>query len=122
MKDTVKAALLSALVLPGVGQLYRGRRLKGGILVLSVTLLLIAALVCAAMVGQDIVRTTGSSGPMDPVAVAARLRDWLTPALWLLGAFLCLWLYGVADALLDSGNRKDPDEKGDGHENSDANR
>ena len=122
MKENMKAALLSALVLPGVGQFYRGRRVKGAILVLSVTVLLLIAVILAAMAIQDALRGTGSSGGMDPVAIADRLRGWVPAALWLLGAFLCLWVYGVADALLGAGKKKASAESGQTPDTTDANR
>jgi hypothetical protein len=122
MKDNIKAALLSALVLPGVGQIYRGRKLKGAILVLFVTVLLLVAVILAAMAIQDALRGSGSSGGMDPVVFANRLRGWVPSALWLLGAFLCLWVYGIADAFLDPGKKKDPAKSGQTPETSDSNR
>jgi hypothetical protein len=106
MKENIKAALLSALVLPGVGQIFRGHKLKGGILILSVTILLLAAFILAAVAMQDVLHGSGSAGTMDPVAVAGRLRTWIPAALWLAGALLCLWVYGIADALLSSGKNE----------------
>jgi hypothetical protein len=107
MKENMKAALLSALVLPGVGQFYRGHKVKGAILVLSVTVLLLIAVILAAMAIQDALHGTGGSVGMDPVILAGRLSNWVPAALWLLGAFLCLWVYGIADALLGAGKKKD---------------
>jgi len=109
MKENIKAALLSALVLPGVGQILRGHKLKGGILILAVTALLLAAVILAAMAIQDVLH--GGGGTTDPVAVAARLREWVPPALWLAGALLCVWVYGIADALL-SPEKKEASGKG----------
>jgi TM2 domain-containing membrane protein YozV len=122
MKENMKAALLSALVLPGVGQLYRGRKLKGSILVLFVTLLLLVAVILAVMAIQDALRGTGGPGGMDPVILAGRLSNWVPAALWLLGAFLCLWVYGIADALMDAGKKKDSAESGQKPETTDVNR
>jgi len=53
MKENVKAMLLSALVLPGVGQIYRGRVVKGGILIALVSLVLLIFVVLAALALQD---------------------------------------------------------------------
>lgn len=105
MKENIKAALLSALVLPGAGQIYRGRRLKGAILVIAVTFLLIVGFILVVMAVQDALQGSGSPSGMDPVALAERLRGWLPAMLWLGGAFLCLWVYGVADALLGTGKK-----------------
>lgn len=108
MKDTVKAALLSALVLPGVGQLYRGKLLKGGLMVVVVTILIIATLIYAAFAVQGVFHAlnTPAQVPVDPsAAMLGRLKPGLR---WIGAAFICLWIYGVADALLD----REPRDKG----------
>jgi hypothetical protein len=122
MKEKMKAALLSALVLPGVGQIFLGRKVKGAILVLFVTVLLLVAVIMGAMAIQDALRGIGSVGVMDPVIIADRLRGWVPAAMWLLGAFLCLWVFGVADALLGPGKKKDSAESGRTSETTDVNR
>jgi hypothetical protein len=122
MKENVKAALLSALVLPGVGQFYRGRKVKGALLVLFVTVLLLVAVIMGAMAIQDALRGIGSAGVMNPAVIAERLRGWAPSALWLLGAFLCIWVFGVADALLGAGKKKDSAEDGNSSETTDGDR
>lgn len=107
MKENIKAALLSGLVLPGLGQIFRGRRLKGGILVLLVTVLLLAALFVLASVFRDLLHAARLAGGMDGAMLAERLRAWAPSALLMGIAFLCLWCYAVADALLDSGKGKE---------------
>ncbi len=91
---------MSALILPGVGQIYRGSRLKGGLMVLSVTILLMAAFIVGAMAMQDALRGAVASGAVDAAEIAGRLRAWIPAAYWLGGGLLCLWIYGVADAFL----------------------
>jgi hypothetical protein len=103
MKENVKAMLLSALVLPGVGQIYRGRAVKGGILIALVSLVLLIFVVLAALALQEILQVVRVSGSVDPRAVAEILRARLPAFLWLGGILLCLWLYGVVDALRDRG-------------------
>ncbi|MRR34063.1 hypothetical protein EG829_05080 [bacterium] len=112
MRENIKAALLSALVLPGVGQFYRGRKLKGGILILLVTILLLAAAVLLAAVVRDFMHAARLAGDMDAALAAGLLRSWAPAALWLGGAFFCLWLYGVVDALLDNGKKNGNDVQG----------
>ena len=41
MKRTITALLLSALVLPGLGQLYLGRKARGAVVILLINLLLL---------------------------------------------------------------------------------
>jgi TM2 domain-containing membrane protein YozV len=103
MKENVKAALLSALVLPGVGQIYRGRAVKGGILIVLVSIVLLIFVVLAALAVQDILQVVRVSGSVDAVALAENLRTRLPAFLWLGGILFCLWIYGVMDALRDSG-------------------
>lgn len=103
MKENVKAMLLSALVLPGVGQIYRGRVVKGGILIALVSLVLLIFVVLAALALQEVLQVGRVSGSVDTAAVAEILRVRLPAFLWLGGLLACLWLYGVVDALRDTG-------------------
>lgn len=112
MRIYIKAAILSAFVLPGLGQLSKGDRLKGGIIIVFVNIFLLAALfVVMRGMGEFIVsaKVTGASD-------AARILDTLqrnSPAArWLLAAFFSLWAYAVADALVaGKGSRQGKNEK-----------
>jgi TM2 domain-containing membrane protein YozV len=104
MKKNCKAALLSAFVLPGVGQLYKGRKLKGGVLLLLVNILLFSLL---GLIVQGLSRIDFTAAVPDTGAGIRIIRQLLTgtPAfIWVSGALFCLWLYGVIDALLGNGN------------------
>jgi hypothetical protein len=102
MKENVKAALLSGLVLPGVGQIYRGRTVKGGILVGLVSIALLIFVVLTVFAVQDILQVVRVSGTLDAAALVESLRGRLPSFLWLGGALLCVWIYGVVDAFLGS--------------------
>lgn len=104
MRKNVTAALLSGLILPGIGQIYRGRKLKGAVMVLLVTILLLVFFIFLASVMQECMQAARLHGNMDEALLAGILRRRLPVALWLGGGFFCIWLYGVVDALLD----KDP--------------
>jgi TM2 domain-containing membrane protein YozV len=111
MKENVKAALLSALVLPGVGQFYRGRTVKGGILVALVSVMLLIFIVLAVLAVQDILHVVRITGTIDAVALAESLRGRVPSFLWLGGVLFCVWTYGVVDAFLGSASGSE-DEKG----------
>ena len=76
MRRPVSAALLSALVFPGVGQLYLGRRLRGWLIV-------IVALAAALYVTTEVVgpvlglvnEIEDGRLALDPVLIAARLEQ-----------------------------------------------
>lgn len=99
MKNNLKAALLSAFVLPGLGQLYKGDKIKGGILVVLVNFFLLCALFFVMQGAGKLLVTVQLSGGSVSQALDELQRQ--SPAVrWLLGGFFLLWIYGVADALL----------------------
>jgi len=104
MKENIKAALLSALVLPGVGQFYRGRTVKGGILVALVSIVLLVFVVLAVLAVQDVLQVVRVTGSIEDVAVVESLRNRLPAFLWLGGILFCIWTYGVVDAFLGGGS------------------
>lgn len=94
-----KAALLSGLVLPGLGQLYKGCRTKGIAMIVLVNIFLMGALLVAMKgVGKIIVSAKLADSP-DMGKVLESLRNDTPGAKWLLACFFCLWVYGIADAL-----------------------
>ncbi len=111
MKKNITAALLSGLVLPGAGQIYRGRRLKGGIMLLVVTILLLVFIVLLASVVRECMEATRLHGDLDEALLEGIFRRRAPAALLLAGAFFCVWTYGVVEALLDKGNGKGPAER-----------
>jgi len=97
MRINLKALILSALVIPGLGQLQKGEKLKGTILICLVNIFLLAALFVIFQTVGDLVagKVTGST---DPTAVLEKLRTHSPLARWLLAAFSGLWIYAVVDA------------------------
>ena len=100
MKTDFKAALLSAFVLPGLGQIYKGARIKGAVIIALVNAFLLAALFLV-MKGMGTLLVTARISGME---AAAQVMDGLRgkgPAVrFLLAAFFVLWAYSVMDALL----------------------
>jgi hypothetical protein len=106
MKRKGVGVLLSALVFPGVGQLYLGRRGRG---LLFLVLAAVAGFIYAgfaldqanALAGQ----VMSGSVPLDPIAMAAKLDAMPTPwSVTLAGAvFVVCWLGSVLEAWLVRG-------------------
>ena len=98
MKTTIKAALLSAFLLPGIGQLYKGEKVKGAIFLILVNIFLLAALFIVLRKMGTFLLTARLSGPEE----ALRLLDSITrssPEIgWLLAAFALLWGIALVDA------------------------
>jgi TM2 domain-containing membrane protein YozV len=97
MKRPVIAMLLSALILPGLGQLYLGRRIKGVALVMAVNLLLMISLFFVMKIASPIVGAHLTGTPLTPTLIFEVLQPYATWAKVLLAAYLGLWGYGVVD-------------------------
>jgi len=100
MKIHVKAALLSAFVLPGLGQLYKGDRVKGVIIIVLVNIFLLLALVLVLREMAPLILAAKMSGEIDAGKVLKHLQAAGPTARLLLAAFCGLWLYGLIDAAL----------------------
>lgn len=102
MRPPVKAFLLSALVFPGLGQLYKQDRRKGIVLILMANLILALVLLTGVMaLSQEYMST------VYPEAItAAKLRVMLVgvlsrPLFYIPACiFLALWGFAAADAAL----------------------
>ena len=106
MNKRLKCVALSAFVLPGLGQLCLGRRLKGGLMVLLDNVFILGALFIALRSAGKLM-LAGRSGALDAEKVLSGIQTDAPYARWMLGAFLLLWIYGVVDAALDKGEQQD---------------
>ena len=103
MGKKIKCMALSAFVLPGLGQLCLGRRVKGGVMILLDNVFILAGLFIALRsVGK--LMLAGKVG-LDGAKVLAGIQTDAPYARWMLGGFLLLWIYGVVDAALDKGEQ-----------------
>jgi len=107
MKKNIKAVLLSALVLPGLGQLYKGDKVKGGIMIALVNIFLLAALFLVMQGMGEFLVTAKLSGLAAAEHVIDGLKERSPAVRILLAAFFALWAYGVVYALFHK-------EKGEG--------
>jgi len=103
MKTSIKAALLSALVFPGLGQLYLKHYIRGLIpmaLVLAGMALLIAQATARALQVLDKIQIQGGSVDMkavsDLAAASSSQGDGYSSLIWLVIAGC--WLFGAIDA------------------------
>ena len=102
MNKRIKCIALSALVLPGLGQLCHGRRIKGGVMVVLDNIFILGALFVALRSVSKLM-LAGRVGPLDAEKVLSGIQADAPYAKWLLGGFLILWVYGVVDAAIDKG-------------------
>ena len=106
MKLNFKAALLSAFVLPGLGQLYLGRKVKGGIIVFLVNIFLLGAF---ALVFREVGRSVllaKAEGKTGVAELLAGIQSGSPASRWMLAFFCALWVYSATDALFDRGSEK----------------
>lgn len=108
MKRPLTALLLNALVLPGAGQLYLGRRIRGVVVILLLNLLLLAALFFMLKIMSPVIGAQLTGSPVTATAVMTQMQQHSLWAKLLLAAFLMLWVYGLLD--LVSAFRTPPEE------------
>ena len=104
MQRSVKAALLSALVFPGAGQLFLKRGARAGLFVLptlgAIAVFVNDALEQATLIANQILAGTA---PLDPVALAARLEQGSGDSALGTAAVIVLvlcWTAAIIDAYL----------------------
>ncbi|MCX5818814.1 MAG: DUF5683 domain-containing protein [Deltaproteobacteria bacterium] len=111
MKKAIKAALLSALVFPGVGQMYLKRYLRG-LIPMVLTLAGMGVMIVQATVRalQDLEKIQIQGGLVDLNAFANRAAapsasgDWYSPLI--MPMIVVCWLFSVIDAYM-LGKRKE---------------
>ena len=102
MNRSVKAALLSGLVFPGLGQIYLKRHRRGvSIILVTLSLLsfLIGMTVMAVLQNVEKLQGRGPIDVSDASALAASLSVSHSPYYnFVLIAVVCCWLFAVIDA------------------------
>jgi TM2 domain-containing membrane protein YozV len=101
MNKKLAALLLSALVLPGLGQLYLGRKLIGGILIVLVNFILILALFVVLRGLSPLIASKIAGGAIiiTPTEVMKALDGASGFGKAVLAAFFLVWSYSVVDIL-----------------------
>lgn len=101
MKINIKAALLSAFVLPGLGQLHKGEKVKGCVIIALVNVFLLAALFLIMQGLGPIILSAKLTGSLDTAKALEHIQKTSPGAKWLLTAFFWIWLYSLIDAAAD---------------------
>lgn len=102
MRLTFKAFLLSALVFPGLGQLYKQDRKKGVILLFAANLLLALAVLAGVMVLSEVYMTSVYPAALNADNLRLLMKQVAGRPLFYIPAalFLAVWGFAAADALL----------------------
>ena len=101
MNKKLTAVLLSALVLPGLGQLYLGRKKVGAVLVVLVNLVLLLALFVLLRGLSPVIAAhiAGGTITISPTEVMTALEGATAFGKSVLAAFFLLWAFSVVDIL-----------------------
>jgi len=99
MKRKITAVLLSALVLPGLGQLYLGRKARGIAIILLVNLLLMLTLFVLLKGLAPVIASKVVSGTFNSQDVLSALQGVTGFGQGLLAGFALLWVYSIADLI-----------------------
>lgn len=101
MNKKISALLLSALVLPGLGQLYLGRKVMGGILLLLVNLILLLGLFVLLRGLSPVIASQLAGGAISitPAEVMKSLDNTTGFGKAVLAAFFLVWTVSVVDIL-----------------------
>lgn len=102
------ALLLNALVVPGLGQLYLGRKLAGIAIILLVNLLLLLGLFVLMKSLAPVIAAQAVSGAISPQEVSAALHGMAGFGKALLGGFALLWVCSIVDVLKAHDNSEPP--------------
>jgi hypothetical protein len=103
--------MLSALVLPGLGQLYLGRKGRGIILILLVNLLLLLSVFVLLKGLSPVIASRMISGTIGSREILSSLQEATGFGRALLAGFALLWVYSVADILACRDKGEQPENK-----------
>ena len=99
MNRKMKAMLLNALVLPGLGQLYLGRKATGIAIIMLVNLLLLLALFAVMKGLAPIIAAQAVSGTISPAEIQTALQGVGGFGKGLLAGFALLWTCALVDII-----------------------
>jgi TM2 domain-containing membrane protein YozV len=97
MKRKRTALLLNALVLPGLGQLYLGRKTTGTAIIMLVNLLLLLALFVLMKGLAPVIAARAVSGSISAREIHDALQGVAGFGKALLAGFALLWIFAIVD-------------------------
>ncbi len=102
MNPPVKAALLSGLACPGMGQLYNKERAKGAGLIVAIAALLSWLMVRIFLLTYHTILPEGAEDVaalnLDPKLIAHLHNQAWAQNWWLLAVVMVVWVYATVDA------------------------
>ncbi len=99
MKRHRTAILLNAFVLPGMGQLYLGRKVTGIVIILLVNLLLLVTVFVLLKGFAPVLAARMMSGSFNPGVLLAALQSIAGVGKALIAGFALVWLFSIVDIL-----------------------
>jgi TM2 domain-containing membrane protein YozV len=111
MNRKKSALLLNALVLPGLGQLYLGRKATGIAIILLVNLLLLMALFVVMKGLAPVIAAKAVSGTISAQEVYTALHSVAGFGKTLLAGFALLWAFAIIDVLKARGDGEQPSRR-----------
>jgi len=102
MKTNIKAVMLSAFILPGIGQLYKGEKVKGAVFLFLVNIFLLASVVIVMKKMGSFLLTARISGSEEALKLLESIAASSPEIGWLLSGFAILWGVAVVDAAISA--------------------
>jgi hypothetical protein len=109
MTRNIKALLLSAFLLPGMGQLYKGEKVKGAVFLVLVNIFLLASIFIVLKKMGAFLLTARISGREEALKLLENITASSPEIGWLLAGFALLWGASVIDAARPSKKQAETD-------------
>lgn len=94
-----KAFLLSAFLLPGIGQLYKGDKVKGMVFLVLVNIFLLGSVFVVMRKMGAFLLTAKVSGAGEALQLLEKMNRTSPEIGWMLAGFVMIWGVSAADAL-----------------------
>jgi hypothetical protein len=100
MTKNIKALLLSAFLLPGIGQLYKGEKVKGAVFLVLVNIFLLASIFIVLKKMGAFLLTARVSGREEALKLLESITASSPEIGWLLAGFAIIWGVAAVDAAM----------------------